>query len=145
MKTIIEICYSLADIDQAAAEFYAVAKNYRVWAFSGQLGAGKTTFTSALCRMLKVLDPVSSPTFSLINEYSAVETSPIQKIYHADLYRLADEEEAIQAGIEDLFGAADSIVIIEWWERAASLLPQDTLFAYFSVEDADKRQIVLKA
>lgn len=144
MKSIKEFSYSLIDIDKIAAEFYEIAQHYKVWAFSGQLGAGKTTFTAAVCRLLKVQDGVSSPTFAIINEYHRNTGDFPKVIYHADWYRMADEEEAINAGVEEIFNDLEGLIIVEWWERAENLLPKDTLFVYFTVEEADKRRMELK-
>ncbi|KAA5535000.1 tRNA (adenosine(37)-N6)-threonylcarbamoyltransferase complex ATPase subunit type 1 TsaE [Taibaiella lutea] len=137
-----EISFSLSDINKAAAEFWQYAKDFHVIAFNGGLGAGKTTFTRALCNYLSVEDIVSSPTFSLINEYHFKdETGKEQIIFHSDWYRLQDEEEAIQAGIEDMLAQKQSWCIIEWAERASGLLPENILNVDFFVEDADNRII----
>lgn len=137
-----EISFSLSDIDKAASAFWQYAKGFRVITFNGGLGAGKTTFTRALCTYLGVEDIVSSPTFSLINEYHFKDEAGQEKvIYHSDWYRLHDEEEAIQAGIEDMLAQKGAWCIIEWAERAPGLLPESVLDVEFSVEDEDKRII----
>jgi tRNA threonylcarbamoyladenosine biosynthesis protein TsaE len=137
-----EISFSLSDINKAAAEFWQYAKDFHVITCHGGLGAGKTTFTRALCNHLDVEDIVSSPTFSLINEYHFKdETGKEQIIYHSDWYRLHDEEEAIQAGIEDMLAQKQAWCIVEWAERAPGLLPSNLLNVDFSVEDEDNRII----
>lgn len=138
-----QISYTLADIQKAAEQFWQLAKNYKVITFNGGLGAGKTTFTSALCTYLKVTDTVSSPTFSIINEYHFTDEDGKEHIiYHSDWYRLHDEEEAIQAGIEDMLGQKEGWCIVEWAERAKGLLPDHHLEVNFTVEDDDKRTLV---
>lgn len=102
-----------------------MALRHRLITFSGQMGAGKTTFIAALCRALGVDDTVSSPTFALINEYGFHGRDGEETIYHIDLYRLRNEEEAVQAGMEDCFGQAmegRAYCMVEWPERAGSLL-----------------------
>lgn len=139
-----QISYTLANIQTAAHRFWQYAHPYRVIIFNGGLGAGKTTFTSALCACLGVTDPVSSPTFSLINEYHFMdETGKGKIVYHSDWYRLRDEEEAIQAGIEDMLAQKDGWCIVEWAERAPGLLPQHYLEVDFRVDDDDTRTLVL--
>ena len=137
-----EIIFSLSNIDQAAATFWDHAKAFPVITFNGGLGAGKTTFTRALCTYLGVEDVVSSPTFSLINEYHFKdETGKDRTIFHSDWYRLNDEEEAIQAGVEDMLAQTQAWCIIEWAERAQGLLPPKVLNVTFEVMDEDQRRI----
>ena len=125
-EVLLEISYTLADIDKAAVQFWALTRTYRVFAFSGDLGAGKTTFIHTLCNYLAVEDAVSSPTFALINEYHfAGSEGTDTTIYHMDWYRLRDTAEAINAGMEDCLlqayrGAA--YCFIEWPDKATGLL-----------------------
>lgn len=134
--TLLETSYNLSQINALANEFVKMAKPYSVWALSGQLGAGKTTFTAAILKALGSDDHVSSPTFSLINHYMV----GAQNVYHSDWYRIADEEEAIQSGIEDML-QQDGIKIVEWWERAPELLPRETLFITLELIDKENRSI----
>ncbi len=136
-----EIAYTLNNIEEAVQQFWQYARDYRIMAFSGTLGAGKTTFTSALCRYLGVQDAVSSPTFRLINEYTFVQDGQERTIYHSDWYRLHDEDDAINAGIEDMLHGDSAYCIIEWPERAPGLLPPGTLYASFTLLSPDERQI----
>lgn len=138
-----QISYTLADIQDAVQQFWQYAHSYRIMAFSGTLGAGKTTFTSALCRYLEVQDTVSSPTFSLINEYTFLQEGREMTIYHSDWYRLHDADDAINAGIEDMLQAGDAYCIIEWPERAPELLPPGTLWVKFELLSPDERSITL--
>jgi len=139
-----QISYTLTNIKDAAARFWEEAKAYKVITFNGGLGAGKTTFTSALCALLGVEDSVSSPTFSLINEYHFRDEQGRDRIiYHSDWYRLHDEEEAIQAGIEDMLAQNEGWCIVEWAERAPGLLPAHYLQVDFTIGDDDGRVLNL--
>ncbi len=138
-----QISYTLAHIDDAVQQFWQYAHGYRVMAFSGTLGAGKTTFTSALCRHLKVADTVSSPTFSLINQYTFLQDGREVTLFHSDWYRLHDAEDAVNAGIEDMLQTAGAYCIVEWPERAPELLPPGTLWVRFGLLTAEERSITL--
>lgn len=140
-----KISYSLFHIEDAARQFWDYAQAYKIIAFNGGLGAGKTTFTKALCQYLGVPDPVSSPTFSLINEYRFPKRNGEEQIiYHSDCYRLQSIEEAIDAGIEDMLHHKDAYCIIEWGERIAELLPAKTLWVNFSVLEGHNRELTLQ-
>lgn len=132
------ITFSLDTIDQAADQFWKLAGNRRVIAFHGQMGAGKTTFIHALCRAKHVTSAVSSPTFSIINEYAY----PGGVLYHIDLYRLEQEEEAFRAGVEDCLYSGN-ICLVEWPERATALFPADTVNIFFEVIDPETRKITI--
>ncbi|MBP6432245.1 MAG: tRNA (adenosine(37)-N6)-threonylcarbamoyltransferase complex ATPase subunit type 1 TsaE [Ferruginibacter sp.] len=132
-----EVNFSLQEINEAAKKVIAAMGNKTVIALHGQMGAGKTTFTHAFCNALDVVDVVSSPTFSIINQY---QTSDGQTIYHLDLYRLKDEEEAIQAGVEDCLYSGN-ICLVEWPERIPTIFPEDTLHIKIEVINTSKRRI----
>ena len=133
-----EIITSLEDLPYAAKRFWEIANGRRVFAFSGELGAGKTTFITALCSAKEVADSVSSPTFSIINEYRY----PKGRIYHIDLYRLNDDEEARQAGIEEVLFSGD-ICLVEWPSRAPGIFPDDTVYIDLLPIDANRRKIII--
>lgn len=128
--------YHLSEIKTVAARFRAGIGNARIIALHGKMGAGKTTLVHAFCDLLGVTDSVSSPTFSLINEYEC----PGGFIYHIDLYRLNSAEEAQRAGVEDCLYSG-RICLVEWPERIPGLLPPDTLHVYLEVIDTDNRSI----
>jgi tRNA threonylcarbamoyladenosine biosynthesis protein TsaE len=90
------------------------------------MGAGKTTTIAALCRYKGVRDAVASPTFSIINEYSFTENDIQKKIFHIDLYRLKDEEEVVQTGVEDCISSGE-ICFVEWPEKAPFLFDENTV------------------
>jgi tRNA threonylcarbamoyladenosine biosynthesis protein TsaE len=124
----LQISYSLANIENAAHQLWRYANHYKVFAFSGEMGAGKTTFIHSLCDILGVEDAVSSPTFALINEYFFSVNGREQKIYHMDWYRIKDTAEAINAGIEDQVNDTSAYCFIEWPEKARELLPPGHLW-----------------
>ena len=104
------------------------------------MGAGKTCFIRALCTAKKVKETVGSPTFSIINEYSYGNGI----IYHLDLYRLKDEEEAIRAGVEDCLYSGE-ICLVEWPDRAPGIFPDDTLWIYLEVRNEVTRKIMVSS
>ena len=93
-----EVNFTLQQINEVARQLAALAPAHKVFALHGEMGAGKTTLIHAWCKALGVAENVSSPTFSIINQY---KDGGGQTIYHMDLYRLRDEEEAIATGVED--------------------------------------------
>lgn len=129
--------FRIGQIHQVAQLLWKEGKQKKVWAFYASMGTGKTTFIHALCEVLEVKDAISSPTFAIINEYS----SPVAGIIlHMDWYRLKNEEEAIQAGIEDaLF--SNNICLIEWPEKAQGLLPAGTFTIHIETLDEETRRI----
>lgn len=137
MKTI-EI-KDLAAIDKAAHEFAAIMGDNTVFAFYGDMGAGKTTFINALCKELGVdTEETASPTFALINEYRSDTTAEL--IYHFDFYRIEDLDEALELGIEDYFDSG-AVCLIEWPEKIAAALPADTVTVRITVNDDDSRTL----
>jgi len=137
-----EFVYSIHQLSQTAAAFWTHSADARVIAFHGKMGSGKTTFIHALCDRLGVKDVVGSPTFSIINEYFFSKDGETKKIFHIDLYRLRDLQEAIQAGVEDCI-YSDHLCLIEWPEKIASLLPEDTLHAFIGVIDNETRKLIV--
>ena len=137
-----EWIYTLHQIKQTAAQFWKVAGNATVFAFHGAMGAGKTTLIHALCDVKGVKDVVGSPTFSIINEYVYIQDDVAKKIYHIDLYRLKDEEEAFQAGIEDCLYSGH-ICLVEWPEKAASILPENIVHICIDAIDPLTRRLQL--
>jgi tRNA threonylcarbamoyladenosine biosynthesis protein TsaE len=135
-----ELIYSLEEIGKIATLFWKEAGNATVFAFHGDMGAGKTTFIHALCDVKGVKDVVGSPTFSIINEYVYDENGTGKKIFHIDLYRLKDEEEALQAGVEDCL-YSDHICFVEWPERAQGIFPGDTVQVYIDTADSVHRKL----
>jgi tRNA threonylcarbamoyladenosine biosynthesis protein TsaE len=133
-----EIRFHLQEIEDAARLFWQQFPLGAVFAFHGDMGAGKTTFIHALCSIKGVADTVGSPTFSIINEYRYDGG----KIYHIDLYRLKDEEEAIRAGVEDVLYSGD-ICLVEWPDRAPGIFPPETIQLRLEAIDPDTRKITV--
>ena len=133
---------TIDDIAQAAHEFVAEMGDETVYAFYGEMGAGKTTFINALCKALGVEDDTTnSPSFSIINEYRSDTTAEL--IYHFDLYRLDSLEEAFDIGVEDYFDSG-ALCFLEWPERIADILPNDTVKVTIIVNDDDSRTITIE-
>ena len=126
---------SLQELDAAAARFLEEAGEHAVIAFSGEMGAGKTTFIQALCRKLGVSVEVNSPTFSLVNEYFTPEGD---SIFHFDLYRIETPEELFDMGYEEYFYSG-SLCLIEWPEKASGLIPDDALRVHIKVGENEER------
>ncbi|MBE0663639.1 MAG: tRNA (adenosine(37)-N6)-threonylcarbamoyltransferase complex ATPase subunit type 1 TsaE [Bacteroidales bacterium] len=105
----------------------------RIFAFFGQMGAGKTTFIKTLCQLMQVTDNVASPTFSLINEY---HTAKGGRVFHFDFYRIKKFEEAFDLGYEDYFYSGD-YCFVEWPELIEPLLPEDTVNVQITVNESD--------
>lgn len=134
------LSFTLGQIKIAAEQVFDYGKDKKVWAIHGEMGAGKTTFIHALCEYLGVTSAIGSPTYSIINEYKSGKAG---EIYHMDWYRLKDEEEAIQAGVEDCLFSGN-LCLVEWPEKAAALLPDDCLHVAISVVDEQTRKISLE-
>jgi len=113
----------LSSIDDAARELIDTLPDKRIFAFYGEMGAGKTTLIKALCRVLQVTDVTSSPSFGLIYEY---RTRGSDSVYHCDFYRIEHLEEAYDIGYEEYIDSGQ-YCFIEWPDKVASLLPPETV------------------
>lgn len=127
----------LGEIKNAAQNFLNENKGIKQFAFYGGMGAGKTTFIKELCELLGSTDVVTSPTFSLINEY---HTSNDFKIFHFDFYRIEEIEEVYNIGYEDYF-FSEEYVFVEWPELVEKLLPQTMTKVKIEVLSDGSRQI----
>ncbi|MGN0190688.1 MAG: tRNA (adenosine(37)-N6)-threonylcarbamoyltransferase complex ATPase subunit type 1 TsaE [Candidatus Cryptobacteroides sp.] len=114
---------SLEDLDRAAGEFLRQTESRRLVAFYAPMGAGKTTFITALCNRLGVEDAVCSPTFTIVNEYLAANGD---SVFHFDFYRISKPSEALEIGLEDYLYSG-SLCLMEWPENIEELLPDETL------------------
>ena len=113
-------------LPQAARQFADSIGQHRVFAFYGQMGAGKTTFIKAVCRQLGVADVITSPTFAIVNEYQAHGSATLSTIYHFDFYRIRRLSEVYDMGYEDYF-YSQALCLIEWPELIEELLPADAV------------------
>jgi tRNA threonylcarbamoyladenosine biosynthesis protein TsaE len=131
--------FSLNDVPVIAKE---LLKNItgKVLLFYGEMGSGKTTLIKEIVKQMDVDDVVSSPTFSLVNEYHSKKG---EKIYHFDFYRIEDEEEAYDMGIEEYL-YSDNWCLIEWPEKVENLLPLDSVEIHLNIKDKDTRTIQIK-
>lgn len=129
---------SLEAMPAAAQEFLASIEGHSLIAFRAPMGAGKTTFISALCRSLGVdADAVSSPTFAIVNEY---RTASGESVYHFDFYRIEDEREALDIGLYEYLDSG-CLCLMEWPENIAELLPEETLMVSIEVLEDGTRKL----
>jgi tRNA threonylcarbamoyladenosine biosynthesis protein TsaE len=131
---------SLNTIDAAAIEFIKAMRDNTVFAFRGEMGAGKTTFIKAICENLGVSDTINSPTFAIVNEY---RSDSGELIYHFDFYRINKVEEAFDFGYEDYFYSG-SLCFIEWPELIENLLPNDTVNVCIKAFEDGSREVTIE-
>lgn len=135
-----EMYYEIKDIEalpDIVFQFLNDAKTHRHFAIFGSMGAGKTTFIKEVCRQLKVKEVVTSPTFSLVNEYTLPNNN---KVYHFDFYRIKKEEELYDMGYED-YVYGDAYCFIEWPEKAPDLIPSHFKKIRIEETSSGKRQL----
>jgi len=126
------------DLQRAAKVFLDHIGESRIIAFYGGMGAGKTTFITAVCNVLGVGDVVNSPTFTIVNEYRTAEGGAV---YHFDFYRINKLSEAMDIGLYEYFDS-DGLCLIEWPEMVEELLPEETLKVRILVEDENTRTLL---
>ena len=132
------VIHNLSELEQAAGQFLKETAAFRIIAFYAPMGAGKTTFTTAICRVLGVReDAVSSPTFAIVNEY---RTASGDSVFHFDFYRITKIAEALDIGFYDYIDSG-CLCIIEWPENIEDILPEETLRVRIDVEADGSRLI----
>jgi len=131
--------YALPDIQQAAYKIARFAAGARIWTFEGEMAAGKTTLIKHICRNFEVKDTVTSPTFSLVNEYETINN---EAIYHFDFYRIRHEIEALEIGADEYFHS-NSICLVEWPTKVPSILPKNRIEINLEVLNDNKRKVFL--
>lgn len=131
---------NLSEIDIAANKFVKNMDNRNVFAFYGEMGAGKTTFIKAVCKALGVTETITSPTFAIINEYKKSDSEPI---FHFDFYRIKNIEEAYDFGYEDYFYSGH-LCFIEWPELVEPLLPENVVKVQITVQGNEQRSISIE-
>jgi tRNA threonylcarbamoyladenosine biosynthesis protein TsaE len=129
--------YALENLSAIAKSIIETAQ-HKVLLFNGEMGVGKTTLIKQLCKELGSEDNISSPTFSLVNEYNAKD----EIIYHFDFYRIEDEEEALDIGLEDYL-YSNNWCFIEWPQNIENLLPLDAVEIHLSILEDGSRKIQL--
>ncbi|MEI9920717.1 MAG: tRNA (adenosine(37)-N6)-threonylcarbamoyltransferase complex ATPase subunit type 1 TsaE [Bacteroidota bacterium] len=127
--------FTLNELDAVVKELLVAGNQRKVWLFHGEMGAGKTTLIKAICKTLGVESGMASPTFSIVNEYAGNE-----KIYHFDFYRLKNEEEAYDIGVEEYLDSGN-LCLIEWPERIPGLLPSSYFEIKLGIESPTLRRI----
>lgn len=128
----------LSGLESAASQFVKEIGNNKIIAFFAPMGAGKTTFSSAVCKYLGVAeDEIASPTFAIVNEYVSAEGEPI---YHFDFYRIDDPTEALDIGFYDYIDSG-ALCLMEWAENIEPIIPEDALRVTISVNDDESRLI----
>ncbi|MDB5142610.1 MAG: tsaE [Mucilaginibacter sp.] len=130
----ISVNYNLSGITTAAQKLINYSDNQKIFLFYGDMGAGKTTFIKSLCEQLGAKETVTSPTFSIVNEYEGKEN----RIYHFDFYRLKNQSEALDLGYEEYF-YSDNYCFIEWPEKIPDLLPPHYIRVNIQVLDNNER------
>lgn len=134
---------SINELNDFAISFWQLVKEAKLMAFHGEMGAGKTTLITALCKNKSVQDVITSPTFSIINEYRFVENGIEKRIYHIDLYRLNNMAEIMQAGVEDCIYSGD-ICFIEWPEKIPELLKENTVHIFVKTMENSNREVKIE-
>jgi len=132
------VSYKIDDLNKVARRLLEKFPDKKIFAFYGEMGAGKTTFIKSICERLGVVDIVSSPTFAIINVY---KTKQEEDIYHFDLYRLNTIEEFYDIGYEDYFFSGE-YCFIEWPEKVEKLLPDDIIRVYIEVDKENDSRLI---
>lgn len=129
---------NLQQLPSVASQFLTDLGHRKIFAFEAEMGTGKTTFILALLRAMGIENPEGSPTYSLVNSY---ESPMYGKVFHFDLYRIQDEEEAYDIGIEEMLYENSAYCFIEWAENIKNLLPLNTVFVSMTINENGERII----
>lgn len=132
-------CSQLSQLPDAAERIIEICKDEAIWVFKGRMGAGKTTLIKEIAKKFEVVDNVSSPTFSIVNEYRDVKGL---SYYHFDFYRVMNAEEALDIGVEEYFYNG-SYCWIEWAEKIAEYIPVDFALIEISAAESEERVITV--
>ena len=130
---------TLNDLPATATEFIERVGHRKVFAFEAEMGSGKTTFILSLLKAMGIEDAEGSPTYSLVNNYTS---EMFGKIYHFDLYRIEDEFEALDIGIEEMLYSGD-VCFIEWPEKIRNLLPDNVIWSYIRRNEDNSRTLTI--
>ena len=129
--------FGIEDLNKIAKKIISILGAQRILLFEGEIGAGKTTLIQALCTEIGVVEPVTSPTFAIVNEY----LSGSQSIFHIDLYRLETLDEALEIGIEEYLDSGQ-YCFIEWPDRITALLDEKLPRIRIDIMDDSSRKIL---
>ncbi|BDD03636.1 tRNA (adenosine(37)-N6)-threonylcarbamoyltransferase complex ATPase subunit type 1 TsaE [Aureibacter tunicatorum] len=129
--------YTINDLPEVCRQVIEFAQEHTIWIFDGEMGAGKTTTISAMAKELNIIDNVSSPTFSIVNEYIDNKDN---YFYHFDFYRIKNEVEAMDIGVDEYFYSGH-VCFLEWASLIPSLLPEKHIKIEISIEDEKHRTI----
>ena len=129
--------FHLDDLGRIAGKLLSEAGDCKVWLLSGELGAGKTTLIKAVCMALDVRSHMTSPTFSIVNEY---QTDKSERVYHFDFYRLKDENEALDVGVDEYLDSGN-YCFVEWPDRIPSLIPRRHFKIHIMIVEKEKRRL----
>ena len=140
METLKLVAENIDDLPKIADEVISYAQEEKIWVFDGQMGAGKTTLIKSICNKLGVIDLVNSPTFSIVNEYG---TETGDTYYHFDFYRLKDEWEALDIGIEEYLDSGN-ICLLEWASKIERFLPESYLLIAIEADSEQHRHITIQ-
>ncbi|MEO6639057.1 MAG: tRNA (adenosine(37)-N6)-threonylcarbamoyltransferase complex ATPase subunit type 1 TsaE [Ginsengibacter sp.] len=135
-----EISYTLSGIEDAAIKVLSLSPDIKIFTFTGELGAGKTTFIKEMCRQLGVSEPVTSPTYSIIQEYETVDRS---RIFHMDFYRVNGLQEAIDTGAAEIIATGD-FCLVEWPDKIEELLPENIIALNIAISGPEERKMVVQ-
>ena len=138
-----QLKFSLHQMENAARQFWHLAGDWKIFAFHGPMASGKTTIITALCRYMGVRDVIGSPTYSIINEYTFLQNGMSRVLYHMDLYRLENEAEVIQAGVEDCLSSG-ALCMVEWPERSPGSFDASTVHIHISILSETERCIEIR-
>lgn len=132
-------CNDLSELPFIAKQIIDFGKGYKIWLLNGRMGAGKTTLTQAICKALGSMNNISSPTFSLVNEYVSGDD---KEVYHFDFYRIESEIEAVDVGCDEYFYSGN-LCLIEWSEKIPSLIPSQNIEININLVGENNREIHL--
>ena len=130
---------SIAELPEAAVVFLKAVGEHKIIAFSAKMGAGKTTFIKAILKSMGINEVVASPTYSIVNVY---DSKKFGRIYHFDLYRIKDDQEALDVGIEEMLYSGN-LCFIEWPEKINNLLPDNVIWSYIRRNEDSTRTLTI--